>query len=338
MTRAPIPWSHLEIPSGAIRRGSYFGCDHPIAPALSPAEILCQPCVHPKFRRATAALRVIGRAGLFAVAVCTALTVRPGYAESGSAAKKAGSAAAKSKADETAALRRALQVLVVSTPGWDAPRGIAQRFFRETTTSTFHRVGEPLPVWVGRSGLAWRSDAAAALRPAGAAELAGPRKQEGDGRSPAGILTLGAMWGYADAPPAGVKLPYTAATELDRCVDDAGSPFYNRLTRQPTDRPPPWKSAEAMRLPTEHYKQLVVMNYNNQTPRRGAGSCIFLHIAPPPGGPTAGCTALAESDLLTVLRWLDPAQAPVILQLPTTVLTAAGAAWGIPNELLISSN
>ncbi len=290
--------------------------------------------------RAAAASRQPGRAAVLAVAVWAALTPRPGHAKNASAAPqaRAATAAAKTAGDETAALRRALQVLVVSTPGWDAPRGIAQRFIRDTTTATFRRVGEPLPVWVGRSGLAWRSDAAAAVRPAGVAELAGPRKQEGDGRSPAGILTLGAMWGYAEAPPEGVKLPYKTATELDRCVDDAGSPYYNRLTRQPASGPPPWHSAEALRLPTDHYKQLVVMNYNNQTPRRGAGSCIFLHIAPPPGGPTAGCTALAQADLLTVLRWLDPAQAPVLLQLPTTVLAAAAAAWGIPAELLMRSN
>lgn len=280
----------------------------------------------------------IGLPALWAVVAWAALTVHSAHAEAGAPAPARPRAAARPAADEIAALRRALQVLVVATPGWDAPRGTAQRFSRSTTASPFRRIGEPMPVWIGRSGLAWRSDAEAALRPAGAADLAGPRKREGDGRSPAGILTLGAMWGYADAPPAGVKLPYKATSGLDRCVDDADSPYYNRLARQPAGGPPPWQSAEALRLPTEHYKYLVVMNYNNQAPRRGAGSCIFLHLAPPPGGPTAGCTALAEPELLSVLRWLDPAQAPVILQLPTPVLTAAAAAWGIPNELLMRSN
>lgn len=228
---------------------------------------------------------------------------------------------------EAAALREALQVLVVKTPSWAATRGTAQRFERSTPAARFRPVGAPLPVWVGRSGLGLRSDAAAA-----AAGEPGPRKQEGDGRSPAGVLTVGSLWGYAARPPAGVRLPYQTAGELDRCVDDVGSPYYNRLTAQPADGPPPWRSAESLRLPTDHYKYLVVLGYNTTATRPGAGSCIFLHLAPPPGAPTAGCTALAEADLLTVLRWLDPRRRPVLLQLPAPLLQQGGA-WPLPDEL-----
>ena len=232
---------------------------------------------------------------------------------------------------ETAALSEALQVLVVITPGWDAPRGTAQRFARRSPATPFFPVGRPLPAWLGRSGLAWRGDAQAAAPPPGSP--AGPRKQEGDGRSPAGILELGALWGYARQAPAGVRLPYQTAGERDRCVDDPSSPYYNQLTQEPVDRPPPWRSAESLRLPTDHYKHLVVMGYNTRSPRPGAGSCIFLHVAPLPGGPTAGCTALGEADLLTVLRWLDPARHPVILQLPAPAVAATQAAWHLPGEL-----
>ena len=235
---------------------------------------------------------------------------------------------ALSRCAPASALNEALQVLVVTTPSWDAQRGMAQRFERRTPTAPFLPVGRSLPAWLGRSGLAWRSDAQAAPP-----SLAGPRKQEGDGRSPAGILEIGALWGYAQKAAAGVRLPYQTADELDRCVDDASSPYYNQLTRQTPDHPPAWTSAESLRLPTDHYKYLIVMHYNTRTPRPGAGSCIFLHVAPPPGGPTAGCTALAEADLLTILRWLDPARHPVILQLPTPALAAARAAWQLPSEL-----
>lgn len=228
---------------------------------------------------------------------------------------------------EVAALQEALQVVVIKTPSWEAVRGTAQRFERSTPEARFRAVGPPLPVWVGRSGLGLRSDAAAA-----AAGERGPRKQEGDGRSPAGVLTVGAMWGYAERAPAGVRLPYTTAGERDRCVDDIGSPYYNRLTAQPPGGPPPWRSAESLRLPTDHYKYLVVLGYNTEAPQPGAGSCIFLHLAPPPGAPTAGCTALAEADLLTVLRWLDPRRHPVLLQLPAPLLQTGGA-WPIPDEL-----
>lgn len=281
----------------------------------------------------------LDRAALLFLAGWTVLSVRSAGASGDREPPPSPStAAATAGPDETASLRRALQVLVVTAPGWDAPQGTAQRFERSTRSAPFRRVGAALPVWLGRRGLGWRSDAEAAPRPSGTAMLAGPRKQEGDGRSPAGILTLGPMRGYAVAPPAGSKIPYRQADERDRCVDDAESPYYNQLTRQPANQAAPWKSAESLRLPTDHYKHLVVLNYNTASPRRGAGSCIFLHVAPPPGAPTAGCTALREADLLTLLRWLDPARSPVLLQLPAPVLAAAAAAWAIPGELLPGAN
>jgi L,D-peptidoglycan transpeptidase YkuD (ErfK/YbiS/YcfS/YnhG family) len=53
--------------------------------------------------------------------------------------------------------------------------------------------------------------------------------------------------------------------------------------------------------------------------RRGGG--IFLHANGT--GATAGCVSLARSDLLRVLRWLDPAKAPRIVMAPSAVITRA---------------
>jgi L,D-peptidoglycan transpeptidase YkuD (ErfK/YbiS/YcfS/YnhG family) len=259
----------------------------------------------------------------------------------GAAAGPAAATPPGQRAPENAALAAALQVLVIKSDGWDAPRGTAQRFERKSAGAPFRPLGAPLAVWLGRSGLGWRSDTEAAppeqVHGQANGKADGPRKREGDGRSPAGVLTLGdALWGYDAQAPAGVRLPYRMAGPRDRCVDDAASPYYNQLTVEPADHPPPWQSAEALRLPTDHYKYLVVLNYNNATAaiHPGAGSCIFLHVAPPPGGPTAGCTALAEADLLTVLRWLDPQRHPVIVQLPAPAFPAAAAAWRLPPELV----
>ena len=83
-------------------------------------------------------------------------------------------------------------------------------------------------------------------------------------------------------------------------------------------------------LPTEHYRYLVVLDYNLRQPQPSAGSCIFLHVAPPPGSPTAGCTALAEADLLTLLRWISPKGRPLLVQLPRPVFAAASRALGLP--------
>jgi len=228
-------------------------------------------------------------------------------------------------------IRSAQQLLVVYSPGWDAPRGFVRRFERKAPGAPFQPVGERLAVALGRSGLAWRSDAGAPppLAP-------GPTKREGDGRSPAGLLGLGAMWGYEKSAPPGVRIPYKQADDQMRCVDDVQSPQYGRIVAAPSGKSPPWRSAENLRMPTDHYKYLVVIDYNMKQPRSGAGSCIFLHVAPsPPGteGPTAGCTALVESELLSLLRWIDPQRNPLILQLPQHVLLASAKSFDLDAAL-----
>ncbi len=224
-------------------------------------------------------------------------------------------------------LAQAGQVLLVTTTGWEASRGQLQRF--ERRGGVFVPVGGPLEAWVGKNGMAWRSDEAAPMPP-----TVGPVKREGDGRAPAGLMSFGTLWGYAPRAPEGVRLPYRPSTDCDRCVDDPDHAEYGRLVRlgSPTEGAT-WRSAERLRLDSEHYRYLVVIHYNDLHPRKGAGSCIFLHVAPPPGQGTAGCTALAADDLLHVLRWMDPAQHPVLLQFPETQMDAIRAAWSLPGEL-----
>lgn len=229
-------------------------------------------------------------------------------------------------------VRSAQQLLVVYSAGFDAPRGQLRRFERPAPGAAFRPVGEPLDVALGRAGLAWRSDVGAPppLSP-------GPQKREGDGRSPAGLLALGAMWGYAKDPPSGVRISYTQADERMRCVDDVKSSHYGRIVAAPPgNAPPPWSSAELLRMPTDHYKYLVVIDYNMKQPSPGAGSCIFLHVAPSPlgtEGPTAGCTALVESQLISLLRWIDPARTPLLLQLPKDVLKTAAKSFDLDAAL-----
>jgi L,D-peptidoglycan transpeptidase YkuD (ErfK/YbiS/YcfS/YnhG family) len=244
---------------------------------------------------------------------------------------------------ETALLSQARQLVVVSTPDWDAAQGTLQLWVRANPTAAagWQRTELSARAWIGRAGSAWRSDRVGEE----AARLAGPRKREGDGRSPAGLFVLGGLWGYAAQAPRAVRLPYRTSDERDRCIDDSGSPDYNQLRRAPAPGPlasssEPWQSAEHLRLPTDHYKLLVPIDYNGllgsgrkDPPRRGAGSCIFLHVAPPPGGGTAGCTALLEADLLRLLRALDPSSPILFLLLPVPAQAQAQRHWGIPGEL-----
>jgi D-alanyl-D-alanine dipeptidase len=229
--------------------------------------------------------------------------------------------------DRSAEWANSGQILLVTTIGWNSTQGHLQRF--ERRDGAFRPVGASLPVWLGHAGLAWRDDDGAPAPP-----VPGPMKREGDGRSPAGLLTFGAMWGYAPQAPEGVRFPYRMSTECERCVSDPDHPDYGRvLTLDSPKAPVTWRSAEYLRQDTEDYRYLVVIHYNDLRARKGAGSCIFLHVAPPPGGGTAGCTALAAEDLLTLLRWMDPTQNPLLVQVPRATLDSLRAAWKLPAEI-----
>ena len=50
----------------------------------------------------------------------------------------------------------------------------------------------------------------------------------------------------------------------------------------------------------------MVLGHNDAPPEPGAGSAIFLHLATPDFAPTEGCVALAEADLVDLLRAARP--------------------------------
>jgi L,D-peptidoglycan transpeptidase YkuD (ErfK/YbiS/YcfS/YnhG family) len=184
----------------------------------------------------------------------------------------------------------------------------------ETSWDLWRQVGPPVPVAVGRSGV-------------------GP-KEEGDGRAPQGVFPLGPAFGYAPEPLPGLQLPYLAMVPGTLCVDDTASAFYN-LVFDPDTLPgaSDWTSAEAMRRDLAYgddlYRFGAIVQYN---PHRvpGAGSCIFLHLWRSPDSPTAGCTAMAEEDLLEILRWLDPEAGPLLIQGDRAFLEGLREAGSLP--------
>jgi hypothetical protein len=219
----------------------------------------------------------------------------------------------------------AAQVVLVVTDGWDAPRGSLVRLSR-ADGGGWARVGDPVPVVVGRAGLGWGRGL---HRDRLSAAFGGPVKREGDGRAPAGVFTLGEAFGYAPAPPAGVAWPYRPSDADGVCVDDPRSPEYNRLARRPPGKAP-WRSAEPMVLRDEDYRLGLRVDHNTRPVKPGAGSCIFLHIASPPDQATSGCTAMTGAALEAVLRWLDPAKRPALIQLPREVYAAVASSLGLP--------
>ena len=92
----------------------------------------------------------------------------------------------------------------------------------------------------------------------------------------------------------------------DKFIDDVTSTRYNTWVNGKTDA----KSYESMLIP--QYKMGVVINYNMNPTIVGSGSAIFMHLWRSPVSPTAGCVAMDERHLLSVMHWLDKSQHPFI--------------------------
>lgn len=135
-------------------------------------------------------------------------------------------------------------------------------------------------------------------------------KKEGDGKSPVGIYSFGTAFG-SETKPDGVKMGYKKTTIYDYWIDDQTSEDYNKWKTYKGNPSSKWKSFE--RMNHELYKYGAVINYNTNPIIKGKGSAIFLHIWRGETMPTAGCMATAEKNVISLLKWLDPAQKPHII-------------------------
>ena len=198
------------------------------------------------------------------------------------------------------------QVVLVTAPLWSSSAGELRRFTRRGPK--WRQVGRAVGVRLGSAGLG---------RGRGlhgnAALSSGPRKREGDRRSPAGAFSLGVAFGPGPRPFAG-RWPWRAVDARDRFVDDPASPHYNTWRRAPLRGAGAWRSAEEL----SRYRLALLVQHNTHPVKAGAGSAIFLHL--PSGGPTVGCTALPRKELLALLSWLRPDKKPVLVQIPGTIL------------------
>ena len=241
------------------------------------------------------------------------------------------------------ALTSSSQLIVVTTPGWKSVQGrlqrferaTVQRFERATVHGAWHPVGDPIPIVVGKNGLGWGIGVIPAEgRDVRAADE--PVKREGDGKSPAGIFALGTAFGYASHPLPGLKIPYLSLTPSIECVDDTHSKHYNQVLER-TSVVPDWNSSENMRNTGESYRWGIVVDHNgtvvgpnSKPPVPGGGSCVFLHIWHSSDQGTAGCTAMEQANVETLLTWLDPERKPLLVQLPERTYERLIRRWRFP--------
>lgn len=231
-----------------------------------------------------------------------------------------------SGAKHPSALMQSRQVLVVTTPDWQSVTGTVQRYERRRTSEPWRKVGEPIAVVVGKGGMGWGDG----LLAVPGHEATDPLKHEGDGRSPAGVFSVGTTFGYAPDKPSAWTMPYLPLTPATECVDDRDSKSYNQIVER-TSATPDWRSSEHMQSEGVYYKWGAVVEQNPEG-RPGDGSCVFLHVWDGSGQGTSGCTAMAKPDLETVLGWLKPDDNPMLVEMPMKEFGQAAKALRLPSQ------
>lgn len=222
----------------------------------------------------------------------------------------AGEASANSSSSEPEAspMPEHQQLLVVTTPGWNAYQGTLQRF--EWTDNNWQPIGERIDIVVGKKGMGW----GIGVEDFTANE--GPVKKEGDLKSPAGIFRLGAAFGYASATEVSwAKTPYIHVSTSTMCIEDRSSAYYNQIIDE-KETQADWNSTDHMLRKDDLYEWGMFVEHNSPDARPGSGSCIFLHVAEIDDDGTAGCTAMAKPLMLNVLQWVNARKKPLLAQMP----------------------
>lgn len=127
-------------------------------------------------------------------------------------------------------------------------------------------------------------------------------KQEGDGATPTGRYRLRRVLYRADRIAAPhTALPRRAISADDGWCDDPADPAYNRPVRLPYSAP-----HETLSREDGLYDIILVLGHNDDPPKSGAGSAIFLHCKRCDYEPTEGCIALDPADVRLLLSQARP--------------------------------
>ena len=137
--------------------------------------------------------------------------------------------------------------------------------------------GMAIPVALGRSGIF-------------------ANKWEGDGATPRGRFHPLRVWWRPDRDPAPrTLLPLRRIGPDDAWSEDPDDRNYNRPVKRANGAP-----GDRLRRSDHLYDIIVEIDHNARPRVARRGSAVFLHLARPGFGPTAGCVALEARRL----RWL----------------------------------
>jgi L,D-peptidoglycan transpeptidase YkuD (ErfK/YbiS/YcfS/YnhG family) len=127
-------------------------------------------------------------------------------------------------------------------------------------------------------------------------------KREGDGGTPLGTFRPIRLWWRADrlARPR-TLLPVRRIGPDDAWCEDPGDRRYNRAFRRSANEP-----GDRLRREDGLYDLIIEIDHNTRPRVAQLGSAVFIHVARPAFGPTAGCVALRRNELLRVLPRIGP--------------------------------
>jgi|SRR5262245_48707933 len=127
-------------------------------------------------------------------------------------------------------------------------------------------------------------------------------KFEGDGTTPRGKFRLIRLWWRADRhlrPPTLLPVRRIGPT-LAWCEDTTDRRYNRPFHRSPRD------GGDRLWREDHLYDFIIEIDHNSRPRVAGRGSAVFVHLARPNRGPTAGCVALAHNDLQRLLTVLGP--------------------------------
>jgi L,D-peptidoglycan transpeptidase YkuD (ErfK/YbiS/YcfS/YnhG family) len=198
----------------------------------------------------------------------------------------------------------ASQLLIIDAPSWGSTYATATAWQLEAGVWT--EVMGPMAAWTGYGG--WRYPSS---------------RYEGDGSTPIGMYSIGSTM-YGINPNPGVSYAYHQLVPGDYWDENPSSPTYNSFQSSPVIAGPGCSGnpfggdTECLWQESFAYQYFAVIGFNPAPTSNPIGSGVFLHVGA--GGSTAGCVSLSDSNLVSVLRWLNPSASPLIIEAPDDVL------------------
>lgn len=210
--------------------------------------------------------------------------------------------------------RSTKRLVLVTAASMGSVEGTVRLFRRDSADTPWVEAAPAKKAVLGRGGMGWGWDQQSL------AAKGEPEKKEGDGRTPAGIFTFERAFGFGKSGPGAGYLHLAGGKTY--CVDDPGSPFYNRIV----DRTEAGQHTSGEDMGTiSLYRFGLQISFPTSAAKRG-GSCIFLHVWRSPTSPTSGCVALREADVKEVQEWATK-EPTVIAIVPKRALGALAACF-----------